>query len=299
MQFDQRSFRGHSDLMAMQALARAFPEDHLHTTDLPWRLSSWALDNRDNIGLWVAEDGRLIGWAVLQTPFWTVDYGIDPSWLGSLLPEILTWVDARVGQIHDTLYGHPAWYSMVFADQAERIRELEHAGWASQADVGDDSWSKVWMHQRGAVPAVFLPDGFGIRPLAGQAELEAYAELQCSVFESKNMTADWRRRTLEYPGYFPETDLVVVAPDGRLAALCIGWLDQKYGQIEPCGVRSEFRSLGLGKAILVECVQRLYAHGADQIHLETDSYRNAALELYKSVGFHVVRNVLVFRKDYG
>jgi len=54
----------------------------------------------------------------------------------------------------------------------------------------------------------------------------------------------------------------------------------------------------LGKAVLLECIQRLYAHGAGKIHLETDNYRNAALDLYRSVGFRVERNVLVFRKDY-
>jgi len=297
--FNQRKFRGRKDLIEMQALARAFPEDHLHTTDLPWRLSSWALDDPDNIGLWVAENGRLVGWAVLQTPFWAVDFAIDRAQSASLLPHILRWADARAGQIQPTQYGHPAWFSMLFADQPERIHEMELAGWASQADVGANSWSKVWMYHQGVVPAIFLPDGFIIRPLAGSAELEAYAELQCSVFESKNMTADWRRRTLEYPGYCAETDLVVAAPDGRLAAFCIGWLDQKKrGQIEPCGVRSEFRNLGLGKAVLLECIQRLYAHGAGKIHLETDNYRNAALDLYRSVGFRVERNVLVFRKDY-
>jgi ribosomal protein S18 acetylase RimI-like enzyme len=112
------------------------------------------------------------------------------------------------------------------------------------------------------------------------------------------MTAAWRRRTLEYPGYCAETDLVVTAPDGRLAAFCIGWLNQKRGQIEPCGVRSEFRNLGLGRAVLIECIQCLYAQDVRQIYLETDDYRNAALDLYKSVGFLVERNVLVFRKDY-
>ena len=296
--FNQRRFEGRRDLIEMQALSRAFPADHLHITDLPWRLSSWALDDPDNIGLWMAEDGRLIGWAVLQTPFWTIDCTIDPGQLVSLLPRILAWTDARAGQTYNTQYGHPAWFVMAFADQPERIYALEQAGWTSQAEVGADSWSKVWMLHKGTVPRAFLPDGFVIRPLAGSVELEAYTELQCAVFESKNMTAGWRRRTLEYPGYCAETDLVVVAPDGRLAAFCIGWRDRKYGQIEPCGVRSEFRSQGLGRAVLRDCIQRLYVHGAEEIHLETDNYRNAALDLYRSVGFQVERNVLVFRKDY-
>ncbi len=38
-----REFRGDADIPAMIALARAFPNECLHVTDLPYRLSSWAL----------------------------------------------------------------------------------------------------------------------------------------------------------------------------------------------------------------------------------------------------------------
>jgi hypothetical protein len=33
------------------------------------------------------------------------------------------------------------------------------------------------------------------------------------------------------------------------------------------------------------------------VFVETDKYRNAALELYQAVGFQVIRDVLVYRKD--
>jgi len=32
----------------MAALAQAFPDSHLHATDLPYRLSSWAMDDPEN-----------------------------------------------------------------------------------------------------------------------------------------------------------------------------------------------------------------------------------------------------------
>jgi ribosomal protein S18 acetylase RimI-like enzyme len=57
-------------------------------------------------------------------------------------------------------------------------------------------------------------------------------------------------------------------------------------------------AVSLGRAILVEGLQLLQAHGASRICVETDNYRRAALELYESVGFRIVRDVLVYRKDY-
>jgi ribosomal protein S18 acetylase RimI-like enzyme len=148
-----------------------------------------------------------------------------------------------------------------------------------------------------------LAAGFSVRPLAGENEVYAYVQLHRAVFESKNMTAKWRIRTLRCPEYRPDLDLVAVAPDGRLAAFCVCWLnrdlEQPSGQIEPLGVHQDFRQLGLGRAILSEGLRRLYLCGADRVYVETDKYRNAALELYQAVGFRVIYDVLVHRKDYG
>jgi hypothetical protein len=37
---------------------------------------------------------------------------------------------------------------------------------------------------------------------------------------------------------------------------------------------------------------------AQQIYVETDSYRSPALSLYESAGFQVKQDVLVYRKDF-
>jgi hypothetical protein len=61
-------FSGSSDLGAMHALAQAYPNQHLHVIDLPWRLCSWGMDEHENIGLWLDSCGQLASWVVLQTP---------------------------------------------------------------------------------------------------------------------------------------------------------------------------------------------------------------------------------------
>jgi ribosomal protein S18 acetylase RimI-like enzyme len=291
-----RNYQGQADQSAMIALARSLAGEHLHTTDLPYRLSSWALDDPANARLWQDESGQLLGWAVLNTPFWTVDFVCRPG----LETEMLAWVDARVRETLGTDYGHECWFLNAFADQAERIRLLEAAGFASQADVGEDSWSKVWMRRPSSIPVkeYRLPAGFSIRPLNGEAEAEAYTELHRAVFESRNMTVEWRRRAIRRPEHEADLDIVVVAPDGRLAAFCIGWLDARGGQIEPLGCHKDFRQHALGRVALAEVLRRMQARGVGEIHVETDNYRNTAMRLYESMGFETIRKVLVFRKDY-
>ena len=153
------------------------------------------------------------------------------------------------------------------------------------------------------VPTFRIPTGFVVRSLAGESEVSAYVELHRAVFESKGMTVEWRARTLRRPEYAPDLDVVVAAPDGRLAAFCIGWLSEGAGgalegRVEPLGCHPDFRRYALGRIALAEVLRRLQAHGAQQIYVETDNYRNTAFALYESLGFRVVQDVLVFRKDY-
>jgi mycothiol synthase len=303
----RRRYAGESDRQAMMAVAAASATENLHVLDLPYRLSSWALDDPANVGLWAAADGQLVAWAVLQTPFWAIDYAYRLELAEALHGEILTWADGRARAVLPTSYGRPRWYVNVFSTQAERTRDLERAGFANQEQSGAEPWSKVLLARAAALPCdpVVLPTGFSIRPLLGELEVEAYVELHRAAFASRNMTRVWRRRTLQRPEYVPELDLVAEAPDGRLAGFCICWLSptgpegRPGGQIEPLGVHAEFRSLGLSRALLAEGLGRLQRLGAEQVYVETDSCRSPALSLYLSAGFSPLRQILVYRKDYG
>jgi ribosomal protein S18 acetylase RimI-like enzyme len=144
------------------------------------------------------------------------------------------------------------------------------------------------------------PAGYTVRALNGEAEVQAYVDLHRSVFESKNMTIDWRLRTLRHSAYHPDLDIVVAAPDGQLGAFCVCWFDQETssGHIEPLGCHKEFRKYALGRVALSEGLHRLQLLGAKNIFVETDNYRNTAFRLYESFDFEVIKNVLVYRKNY-
>ena len=305
MKVQQRSYRGEADKPLMLALAHARPEDNLHVIDLPYRLSSGAFDAPENVSLWVDEDGELAAWAVLQPPFWAIDYAVHPDAPDDMHRRLLAWADERAKATRGTPSGHPMWFVNVFHRQEERRHDLEAAGFADQADVGGNPWSKVFLRRpTGTVPEPRLPEGFSIRPLAGVSEVTAYVALHRAAFESEAMTEPWRRRVIERPEYVPGLDLVAVAPDGRLAAFCVCWFDPSRrggypsGQIEPLGVDPAFRHLGLGRALLWEQLRLLHELGAEQVYVETDNQWDAALALYQSVGFRVIEDVRVYRKEY-
>ena len=297
----------------MLALAQSSAADDVHAVDLPYRFASWAFDAPDNIALWVDDAGELVAWAAMQTPFWAIDIVIRPHAESSALHQvILMWADARAKAIVNTRFGRPVWFVNVMSHQAERIHDLEALGFANQANVAENAWSKVLMIRAASIPLpsgerlgeggsksmAILPDGFTIRPLAGEREVNAYVALHRAAFESDSMTIEWRRRVLVQPAYTPELDLVLAAPDGSLAGFCVCWLDGAHGQIEPMGIRADMRGKGLGKMLLTEGLRRLAASGATHAFVETDNFRDAAFALYESVGFRVQHQVFVFRKDY-
>jgi ribosomal protein S18 acetylase RimI-like enzyme len=304
MSLRQRSFRGDADWAAMAAVVQAQPADHLHLIDLPYRLCSWAFDDPANAALWEDAAGAVRAWAALQTPFWSIDYALDPAAPAGALQALLAWVAQRARAVRGTPFARPAWFISSPAGHPHNA-ELEAAGFRSQADVGPNSWTKV-LFRRDCVPAPAtraLPEGFQIRPLGGAAEVEAYVSLHQAVFQSENMTVAWRRRTLDHPAYRPDLDLVLVDGDGRLAGFCVGWLTAQgperapAGQIEPMGVRADLRGRGHGQALLNACLARLIEAGARSLFVETDNDRDAAFGLYTAAGFTIAREVVVYRRE--
>jgi ribosomal protein S18 acetylase RimI-like enzyme len=300
MRIQMRPYAGEADRRAMLALVRAFPEDNLHVLDLPYRLSSWALDDAENVGLWEDAEGRLRAWAALQTPFASLDYAYDPQArdLG-LGPAILTWAIRRATAIAGRPNGRPAWQVSMREDQTDRLADAERAGFTRDPDAAQ----VVLTRPTGPAPPAPRPAGFAIRPLAGAAEAEAYAALHRAAFGTPNMTAAWKTRAMQTPEYRPELDLVMQAPDGRLAAFCVGWLGADaaggpVGQVEPFGVSPEFRRLGLGRALLSEGIRRMQALGARETRVQTDLYRDAAVALYERAGFRLAQRIVVCRRVF-
>jgi ribosomal protein S18 acetylase RimI-like enzyme len=306
MTMAQRAYRDDSDKLRMAALVHADSAEHTHVVDLPYRLSSWAFDDPENVCLWEDERGQLLAWAMLQFPFWTIDYAYHSAAPATLHQQTLAWADARAKLPGDSSPERPMWFVNVFEWQQQRRQDLDGAGFASQADIGDNSWFQLILERSVDIPApeAHAPSGFSIRSLHGPAEVEAYVALHRTVFQSENMTTAWRLRTLQHPAYRPDLDLIAVAPDGRFAGFCVCWFDphgidgRPSGQIEPLGVHQDFQGQGLARAILAEGVQRLHSLGAERVLVETDNYRPAAIALYEGMGFRISQKVLVYRKDY-
>jgi mycothiol synthase len=294
MTITQRPYTGFSDLQRMADLVYVHPDQFLHLTDLPYRLSSWSLDDPANGRLWENERGDLLAWAVIQFPWLELDYIVHPS-AHQLEAEVFAWAALRCQEIA-TQQGEPFTLYLSFREDRSLQPGLLEANGFNAADEARMVYLVRPLNH--PLEPSALPESFTARPLLGQSEVEAYVELHRAAFGSKYMTIDWRRRSLTMPQYNPELDLFIIAPDGRPAAFCIGWIHGGKGQVEPLGVHPDFQGLGLGRAILHEGLRRLQQQGASEAYVDSWAGNETAINLYQSDGFRKAYESTVYFRQF-
>ena len=264
-------------------LAQANADTYWHAVDLPYRFASWALDDERNGRLWRNADGSLAAGAIRQGAWTELDAVLPPAtWANGIADAVIAWGCEREQALANEMARSLTLYMMARTDDEQRHERLRAHGFSPI------EWALHHMTQSldRSIPQFAPPTGFAIRPLQA-TEVGAYVALHRTAFGSTNMTDEWRSRTRQMPQYINDLDLVAVAPDGQLAAFCIGWLNtaRTVVQIEPCGVHPEFGRLGLGRAIVHACLGQMQAHGAATavVHCETDN--PPAFALYTGAGF--------------
>jgi ribosomal protein S18 acetylase RimI-like enzyme len=151
------------------------------------------------------------------------------------------------------------------------------------------------------VRASVLPPGFAIRSLAGTSEVEAWNALYHEAF-GDHMTLLSRHETvMDDTGYDPALDIVAVAPDGSLAAVCYCAIpayeaehpsEMVEGRTEPIAVSARYRRMGLGRAIVSAGLRALRERGVSVAMLTTESDNAPAHALYHALGYRALYNAL-------
>ena len=134
------------------------------------------------------------------------------------------------------------------------------------------------------VPA--LPAGYSFRSAAGIEDAAALAEVHKASF-GVDWTPESYRQVMESPGYAPERELVIQAPDGTFAAFTVIWYDHlnRTGLFEPVGTHKDHRRRGFGRAIMMYGMQKMAAAGMGFATVAHLGHNEAARGLYQACGF--------------
>jgi mycothiol synthase len=139
---------------------------------------------------------------------------------------------------------------------------------------------------RRAIPSAAPPAGFTVRS-ATVGDAEELAAARNSAFEDGWSPGEYARTVMSKPGYEQEREIVAVAPDGRVAAFTVIWVDplNRVGQFAPVGTHAAFRRRGLGRAVMLEGLARMLASAMRSATVEYDATNEAAAALYAGLGF--------------
>lgn len=95
--------------------------------------------------------------------------------------------------------------------------------------------------------------------------------------------------------FIPEaTWLLSRTPDRRGFAEDVGTVQalghkHEYGTIQNVGIIADCRGLGLGRALVLKSLHGMRAIGVARVFLEATAENEVAIELYRSLGFRLVR----------
>ena len=303
---EPRAYRAGRDLEQMLALLAEGRRAnngtyYVHTGDLRWWLFYTTRQRWGDIHLWEDESGALLGWALFSPDWQAFDVFVQPGLRGSTQAEaIYTW---SVAGITETVRraGGKAVRTLWISEKDDVM-----TGWLGRwGFVPDEEYRYMNYMTRSladSLPGALLPAGFLLRPVAGEGDLAQRAAAQHAAFESSMPMDEYCRRYLRFmrsPVYRPELDIVAAAPDGRIAAFCIAWLDaaNRVGLFEPVGVHPDFQRRGLGKAVVLEGLRRMQANGMEQAIVCSLWHSPAALALYESAGFRTVDTLQAYTKE--
>ncbi|QBD83367.1 GNAT family N-acetyltransferase [Ktedonosporobacter rubrisoli] len=239
-----------------------------HALDFPWRLSSPAIQEGRDAAFWEDENGRVVGFAAWQIYWAALDFYILPGPTAKQVEaKLFSWAEARFREL-DNERGRPLPYWVECRDDDyERLQLVKAQGFMLE---DDDSYVLFQHALDKLAPIPMLAEGFTLRPLLGEQEVAAYAELHRLAFESASMNSAWRARSLRTPQYRAELDLVISGPDGSPVAFCVGWFnpERQVAQIEPIGVHHDFRRRGFARTLLLEILHRVKSLGAVSAFIE-------------------------------
>lgn len=213
---------------------------------------------------------------------------------GELIAEMVTWGEAEAL----ALFGEGVRVEVTVRDDMADARALlQERGYRR-----DRVFLRMERPLEEPVTGQALPAGYTVRPLEGEAEVDAWLELFNAAFADHYDFHPWAREgrlhDMRNAWYVPKLDLVAVAPDGTLAAFCLTERrDAGVWYLSVVGTAREHRRRGLAGALIAETVERLRALGGGTLDLAVDATsQTGADRLYPRLGFRPVSRLIDHRR---
>lgn len=200
-----------------------------------------------------------------------------------LIADLLTWASAEADD------GSPV--VLTRSDDTECIALLHERGYSVQ-----DTEMRMRHSLDSVLPDATIPDGFEVRPLDPQRELDAWLALYSAAIGDRPPALRKWAAYRAAPEYLRDIDLVAIDQRGNLAGACtctvapieVDRCGVPEGRTEPVMVDERHRGIGLGRALVASGLHALARHGLRTAALTTEPENVAAHRFYETLGYRHV-----------
>lgn len=272
--------------------------DYPTVVDLYEITNSPSTDDSIQICLWEDDNGTIKAYTIVALKYCNLYFLLHPQVQNSEIEsQVLEWGRDQIRACG----GCSSMDTPCRDTDRERVALLERHGFTC-SDV-----QTLYMARSLAepFPPPQFPAGFELRQVGGEYEVDAIVALHKDAFGTQHMTRDHRLSIMRNPEYLPELDLLLVAPDGSLAAFCYCTIPKESneqsgrneGEIAIVGTRPAYKNRGLGRAMVLTGLQHLKKFGVETATLGTSSENISAQSVFVSVGFRTVYKSLWYFKS--
>jgi ribosomal protein S18 acetylase RimI-like enzyme len=260
-----------------------------HPGGIQWWLRELVRQDRNDFAayVWADEAGAFGAFALVDGEF-VVQERIDG---GPTTIEQIGWLEAQLrGSGRQAIEFHVA--------QGDPIRDGLLGGGYQQSGIELELLADT-SHEPEREP---LPAGLRFGSLLDVSD-DAYIDGHRAAWSDRR-PSPYRRELHDavkrMPGFRPDLVTIAIAPDGTVAACCIGWMDQRSAtlEIEPLGTHRDYRRLGIAHAVVKEVQHRAWENGARHVLVWNDPNTNpAAYRLYTGADMPPNRTLIALRKE--
>ena len=299
----KRTYTGAADLKLLQdfnaaAIALTDHCGYLHPGDIPHHIynGNKYYDPAEVLTIW-EDDHGVAAWLLANVRFKGFDAQVRPDLRGGDLErEVLELAESRTKELMRRYEIESDYvYADAFRGDPARSELLAELGWEPDGEL-----PYVLNHTEiNSVTVPDLPEGFSFRTAKGIEDAAVLGAVHNGAF-GLIWTPDLYRKVMESPGYEPEREVVIQAPDGSFAAFSIIWFDHlnHMGLFEPVGTHKEYQRRGFGRAVMLYGMQKMADAGMKFASVAHFGENEAAKGLYQSIGFKPWHLQDGFRKQF-
>jgi ribosomal protein S18 acetylase RimI-like enzyme len=148
-----------------------------------------------------------------------------------------------------------------------------------------------------------VPEGFVVRPFAGQHEIETRGIVTNSAFGGFDGISEWVLNDIGWMILFCDAikaiDFVIATTAGRICSSGVAFYDPvtMLGEFDPVATHQSFQRRGLAKAMLLTGLHWLKGAGMETAVIRTGVENSAAIAAYESIGFRTVDRLWLYEKQ--